>query len=136
MTDNLLNNVFTGFDIAAPPADLEVGSVYQATLTGFKPFTYTDPASGDERQLVEWQFVVEDGDTVTEVSGTTTTATGPKSKAYRWLVAAVGAGSVKPGAHFDPSALVGREVMVTIGENKNGWPKVDEVVPLPKAKGR
>lgn len=67
-----------------------------------------------------------------EVSGTSTKATGPKSKAYRWLGALVGASEVQPGAHFDPSALIGREAQLTIGANKNDWPKVDDITALPK----
>ena len=128
-------NVFGGFDISAPPSDLEVGGVYEATLTGFKPFVYTDPATQEDRALVEWQFVVEEADGPVEVSGTTTTATGPKSKAYRWLIALAGAAAVQPGAHFDAADLIGKEGMVTIGANKNGWPKVDEVTALPKRRG-
>lgn len=127
----MTDNAFTGFDISAPPDDLEIGGVYAATLTGFKPFSYTDPATGEERNLVEWQFATEDG---TEVSGTTTTATGPKSKAFRWLVALAGAKAVQPGAHFNPDDLIGREAQLVIGANKNGWPKVDDVIALRASK--
>lgn len=122
-------DAFTGFTINAPVNDLETGAVYIGTLIGFKPFQYTE---GDEtRDLVEWQFNTEDG---TPVSGTTTTATGPKSKAFRWLSALMGAANVKPGATFSPADLIGREAQLLIGENKNGYPKVDDVTPLPKGR--
>lgn len=82
---------------------------------------------------MEWQFAVEEGEDVIEVSGTTTTATGPKSKAFRWITALVGAANVKPGANFQPSDLIGLEAQLVIGVNKNGYSKVDDVTALPRS---
>jgi len=125
---------FIGFDVAEP-SPLEFGSVYVGKLVGFKPFTYTDAAESDQskatRQLVEWQFNVDINGGNEEVSGVTSMATGAKSKAFKWLTALMGASAVQPGAHFDPSDLIGREGQLTIGESKSNWPKVEEVTALP-----
>ena len=128
MTDN--EEVVINVD--APP-DIPVG-VYLATLTGMRQTEFTTP-DGEDRKLLIWQFAADLGTgEMAEVEGVSSMATGPKSKAYGWLVALLGAEQVKPHASFRARELIGREVQVTIGPDKQGWPKVQDLTAMPRGR--
>lgn len=84
-----------------------------------------------ETQLRDWNFQVvgagqyED----TEVRGATTTATGPKSKAYAWLRVLLGREPQK-GEQIAKESITGRVVYGYV-ERKDDWPRVGTVAPLP-----
>jgi len=130
--DNTDNGGFEGFDIPVPPP-FEEGETYAATLTGLRKVDFEDKETHEPRSLISWGFVIETGGETYDIEGTSSTATGPKSKAYGWLVALVGAAAVKGGARFQPDALIGREAMVTIGMDKNDYPKVASVAAMPRS---
>lgn len=119
--------------VDAPP-DIPPG-VYLATLTDMRGAEFTTP-DGEDRKLLVWQFAAEVEGVQVEVEGVSSRATGPASKAYGWLVALLGAENVKPHASFRPKDLLGREVQVTIGPDKRGWPKVTDLTAMPRSKSK
>ena len=85
MTDDIIT-----ISAGAPPTDLTPG-VYEVTLTDISEprtiYPQTGPNAGKEVQLRDWTFALEDG---TEVTGSASTSSGPKSKTYAWLTALLG----------------------------------------------
>lgn len=93
---------------------------YIVTLTGIDgPRTVTS-RDGDEFTLFDWTFATEEG---VEITDSTSTKTGPKSKMRRWISALIGRVPAKDEG-FDPVDLVGRQAVATIEANEDGWPKV------------
>ena len=133
MPDVSESEVFEGFTISAPPP-LEEGATYPATVTGFKRVNFIDRETNEPKTLISWKFAVEVEGEAYELEGTTSTATGPMSKAYGWLVAILGAPAVKGGSYIGPAALIGRECLVTIGMDKNDFPRVAAVTSMPKGR--
>jgi hypothetical protein len=74
----------------APASDITPG-VYEVTLLDISEprtiFPMSGPNAGKEVQLRDWTFSLEDG---TEVTGSASTASGPKSKTFAWLTALLG----------------------------------------------
>lgn len=125
MTDIDTTEAFDEFVIEGAPA-IDPGT-YPATLTNLSKKTFQ--ADGEERTIVIWEFGIEvDGQGQT-IEGVTSKATGPKSKAFGWLVALLGATKVTTGDRFRRSDLIGRECLVEVGPDpKSGWPKVHDVM--------
>ena len=105
MTDDIIT-----ISAGAPASDLTPG-VYEVTLTDISEprtiFPQTGPNAGKEVQLRDWTFALEDG---TEVTGSASTASGPKSKTYAWLTALLGGTppAVGPVATRSPSSSAAR----------------------------
>ncbi len=78
MTDDIIT-----ISAGAPASDLTPG-VYEVTLVDISEprtiFPQTGPNAGKEVQLRDWTFALEDG---TEVTGSASTASGPKSQDLR-----------------------------------------------------
>ena len=115
--------------------EVEPGT-YLATLTDLTDFTYDD-AEGS-KTLRRWTFAADDwvdaaGNHIT-LDGVSSLATGPKSKAYGWTAALLGRTPVT-GETLRKSDLVGRDAMVTVILNDDGFSKIATVVPAPKRKG-
>ena len=124
---------FGGFQVPDPSRGLEDGEVRRATLTELRQVDFTDKTTGEARSLVAWTFAIENGDgTSTEVEATSSTASGPRSKAFKWLVALMGSAAVQPNAYIGAEDLIGREANVTVELNDDGYPKVTAVTALPK----
>lgn len=106
---------------------------YPAMLTALEDFDYDDGEG--KKTLRRWTFALDgevdpEGKAVT-IDGVSSLATGPKSKAFGWLTALLARAPVT-GEKFTPSMLVGRECMVTVELNADGFSKVAAVVPQPK----
>jgi hypothetical protein len=82
-----------------------------------------------------WTFALEDIEGQT-IDGTTSEATGPKSKARPWLEALLGKTQTKDMLRglIDRNALIGRQCQVLVAINDNGYPKVSAVLPLSGAR--
>ena len=131
------------YEIPAGEPGAEPGT-YFATLTALKPFTLYETAKGWTREKpddglaeayskIEWHFHTEDGD---RLEGITSTARSEKSTLFAWatglgIPANVVLDRSKP---IPASLLIGREAMVTVQLDKNGYPRVTTVVPAPKAR--
>lgn len=132
----------TDYEIPAGAAGAEPGT-YIATLTALKPFTLYETSKGWSRELpddaqvveaynkIEWHFHTDEGELL---EGTTSTARSERSTLFAW---ATGLG-LPPAVVLDrskpipSSLLIGREAMVTVGPDKNGYPRVQSVVPVPR----
>ena len=90
---------------------------YPATLQSIE--TKESVAFGEFRA---WDFKLDSGSVV---GGATSMSTGSKSKGGKWIAALLGR---KPDKG-ESVQLVGRPCLVVVVENKDGWPKVDAVLP-------
>ncbi len=118
----------------AAPSDIEPG-VYEVTLVEISEprtiFPQSGPNAGKEVQLRDWTFALEDGSTVT---GSASTASGPKSKTFAWLTALLGGTPPVVGQAYPRSQLIGREALATIAVDDGGWPKIANLSARPKTK--
>ena len=112
--------------------DLQPGA-YEVTLTALEgPRTIipqSGPNAGQEIEILDWTFHTEDGQ---PIEGTTSTASGPRSKLYAWLTALLGGVSPATGQQFEPGDLVGRMAIATIELNDAGWPRIAGMSAIPK----
>lgn len=118
----------------APQTDIAPG-VYEVTLLNISEpreiFPQTGPNAGKAVQLRDWTFTLEDG---TEIVGSASVASGPKSKTFAWLTALIGGTPPTVGEKYPKSQLVGREALATITIDEGGWPKITNLSARPKAR--
>lgn len=130
MTDEPIITVSAG----APITDIAPG-VYEVTLTDISDVRYilpqTGPNAGKEVGLRDWKFALEDG---TEITGSASTASGPKSKTFAWLTALLGGTPPAIGQGFPRSQLVGRMALATIAVDEGGWPRITNLSAQPRAR--
>jgi hypothetical protein len=129
MTDDSIT--ITG---GAPQMDVAPGT-YEATLLSISDprtiFPQSGPNAGKEVQLRDWVFALEDG---TEINGSASVASGPKSKSFAWLTALLGGTPPVIGQSYPKSQLIGREALITIAIDEGGWPKITNLSARPKAR--
>ena len=83
---------------------------------------------GEVLALIEWTFQVATPEGVEEVTGSTTTKTGPKSKLQAWTTNLLGR-QPHAGERVPRSALVGRLCTVVVVTTDKGFAKVTDVLP-------
>lgn len=129
MTDDIIT-----ISAGAPASDLTPG-VYEVTLLDISEprtiFPQSGPNAGKEVQLRDWTFTLEDG---TEVTGSASTASGPKSKTFAWLTALLGGTPPPVGTSYPKSQLIGREALATIAIDEGGWAKIANLSARPKVR--
>ena len=120
----------------AQQADVEPG-VYEVTLTDISEprtiFPQTGVNAGKEVTLRDWTFSLEDG---TEIRGSASTASGPKSKTFAWLTALLGGTPPAVGTSYPREQLVGRVALATVVIDDGGWAKIQNLSALPKSPTR
>ena len=109
-----------------PTTDIPDG-VYPVVLTGINgPKTVTarrGPNAGQDVDLLEWSFAVDGGPlNGYEISASSSTASGPRSKLYAFLTALFGGVAPAVGQGFDKEHLIGRQALATIAHDDGGWP--------------
>jgi hypothetical protein len=118
----------------APQMDIAPGT-YEATLISISEprviLPQSGPNAGKEVSLRDWTFALEDG---TEINGSASVASGPKSKTYAWLTALLGGTPPVLGQSYPKSQLIGREALITIAIDEGGWPKITNLSARPKAR--
>jgi hypothetical protein len=118
----------------AQQADIEPG-VYEVTLTDISEprviFPQTGVNAGKEVTLRDWTFHLEDG---TEIRGSASTASGPKSKTFAWLTALLGGTPPVIGTSYPRDQLIGRVALATVTIDESGWAKIQNLSALPKAR--
>jgi hypothetical protein len=129
MTDDIIT-----ISAGALPSDLTPG-VYEVTLTDISEprtiYPQTGPNAGKEVQLRDWTFALDDG---TDVTGSASTSSGPKSKTYAWLTALLGGTPPAVGQSYPTSQLLGREALATIAIDEGGWAKITNLSARPKGR--
>ncbi len=129
MTDDTIT-----ISAGAPASDLTPG-VYEVALVDISEprtiYPQSGPNAGKEVQLRDWTFALEDG---TEVTGSASVASGPKSKTYAWLTALLGGTPPTVGTSYPKSQLVGREALATIAIDEGGWAKIANLSARPRAR--
>ena len=118
----------------APQSDIEPGT-YEVTIIEISEprviNPQTGPNAGKEVTLRDWTFALEDG---TEIRGSASTASGPKSKTFAWLTALLGGTPPVVGQSYPRSQLIGREALATITIDEGGWPRITNLSARPKAR--
>jgi hypothetical protein len=112
---------------------------YPATLIGLEDFEAPDFNNPeDTKTLRRWTFGLDgevdvDGNPA-EIDGVSSTALGPRSKAYGWIEALLGR-KLEKGETVTRSSLLNKTCLVTVEQNDDGYSKIAAVVPTPKARG-
>jgi len=88
-----------------------------------------DTPAGEVIPKLRWLWVTEDG---TSIEGSTSLATGPRSKMRAWM-AAIGVDLGKPGKVVLRD-LIGREALVNVELNESGYVSIASIVALPVAR--
>jgi hypothetical protein len=119
---------------AGAQIDIEPGT-YEVTLTDISEprtiFPKQGPNANKEVTLRDWTFALEDG---TEIQGSASVASGPKSKTYAWMTALLGGTPPVVGQSYPRTQLIGREALATISIDDGGWPRIANLSARPKAR--
>jgi hypothetical protein len=112
--------------------------VYPVILTAIsEPKTVTvtrGPKAGSDMDLIDWTFAIDGGDfEETEITTSTSTASGPKSKMFGYLTALLGGKPPAVGQSFEKTDLVGRQAIATIRRDDSGWPRIENLSAVPTA---
>lgn len=110
-------------------SDVKPGT-YPATLLDIEPFEIE--VEGEQRPLYRWTFAIEDGAEGQTIEGISSRSNSPRGKMAGWI-AALTADSDVLGRSFTKADLIGREALVSVEADANGYPKVAGVVAAPKA---
>lgn len=120
-------------------AEIEDG-VYPVQLTAISdPKTVTaqrGPKAGQEIDLIDWNWTIDDPESKVdglELSSSTSTASGPKSKMFGYLTALNGGKPPTVGATFEKEDLIGRLALATVRKDENGWARIENVSAMPSA---
>jgi hypothetical protein len=110
--------------------------VYPVILTEIsEPKTVTaqrGPNAGKDIDLLDWTFAIDAGEYEgTEITSSTTTASGPKSKLFSYLTALLEGKAPPVGATFERTDLVGRTALATIRRDDGGWPRIENLGAMP-----
>ena len=113
-----------------PDSDIEPG-IYPATVIGLRADTIV--VDGEEKEVFVWTFSIPTEDEgAIELEGLTSQIVTPRSKAYAYLVALLGQAAVGTGAGFNDTDLVGKNCLVTVDLNKNGYTRVSNITAAPR----
>ena len=127
------------FEVKAGGVEIPDGvyPVVLTAITGPKLVTAQQgPNAGKEIELFDWTYAIdapgtpEDG---TEITASTSTASGPKSKMFSWLTALMGGKPPAVGTKFEVIDLVGRAALATIRTGESGWPRLENLGAMPAA---
>ena len=93
------------------------------------------PNAGQDIELWDWHFAVntgpgQPGDSV-ELSESTSTASGPRSKMYAYLTALRNGVPPAIGENIQFESLYGRQALATIRKDESGWPRIVNLGAMP-----
>lgn len=92
------------------------------------------PNAGEEVTLFDWIFYITmPGDALDgqEISGSTSSSSGPRSKMFAWLTALHNGAAPAVGTSFEKDQLVGRMALATIQRDTEGWPRLVNLGAMP-----
>jgi hypothetical protein len=120
------------FEVKAGGPDIPDG-VYSVTvvdITGpHKRTAQSGPNAGEDYSSFDWTFAIDDGPYEnTVLQENSSTASGPRSKLYKWLTALL------IGQTFEVTDLKGRRAFATVQrESPDAWPKIVNLGAMPIA---
>lgn len=122
-------------DIKASGPDIPDG-VYPVILSAISdPKTVTaqrGPKAGQDIDLLDWTFVIESGQYEnTELSVSTSMASGPRSKMYAFLTALFGGKAPPIGTQLEKADIIGRSALATVQKDDEGWLRITNLGALP-----
>lgn len=126
------------FEVKAGGPDIPDG-VYSVTVVDITgPHTRTaqnGPNAGEQYTAFDWTFAIDDGPYEnTVLQENSSTASGPRSKLYKWLTALLNGQRPQVGAKFEVTDLRGRRAFATVQrETPDAWPKVVNLGAMPVA---
>jgi hypothetical protein len=137
---DLVTDYFT-ISAGGPGGDNDVpDGVYPMILTAIgEPKTVTarrGPKAGQDIDLIDWTFAIDspghplDGRELTE---STSTASGPRSKMYSYITALSNGVAPPPNARVAKAQLIGRRALGTVNHDEGGWPRIANLGALPLA---
>ena len=123
------------FTVAQGGPDIPDGPYY-VILTGISgPKTVLakrGPKAGQEIDLYDWKFAIDDGPKEgEEIESSTSASSGPRSKLYAYLTALLGGKAPEIGSTFELGDLVGRRALATIRKDETGWPRIENLSAVP-----
>jgi len=117
-------------DVLDIGGDIEPGT-YLCTLIGLERIEITSDGKyqpeGEIVPLLRWTWATEEG---VSIEGTTSFATGPRSKMRAWM-AGIGIDISRP-MHLKLPDLLGRMALVNVALNETGYASIASVVAPPK----
>jgi hypothetical protein len=126
-------------EVKAAGANIPAG-LYACQLSDIRgPKTVTaqrGPRAGEEVDLLDWIWhIAQPGHPLDgqEISGSTSTASGPRSKLYAWLTALHNGVAPAVGTQFEKEQLIGRLAYLTIQLDEEGWSRIVNVGAMPVA---
>lgn len=129
------------FTISAggPTGDNDVpDGVYPVILTAIgEPKTVTarrGPKAGQDIDLIDWTFAIDSpGHPIDarELTESTSTASGPKSKMYAYITALSNGVAPPANAKIAKAQLIGRRALATVSHDEGGWPRISNLGALP-----
>jgi len=108
------------------PATVPAGT-YPGTFGGIE----AKESQRDHNPYLRWTLTVLTHEGLKDVSGVSSTATGPKSKSYRWFAGLLGR-KPAPDERINVDSLIGRPCTVVLEENEDGFSNVVEILPPPR----
>lgn len=131
-TDMPLNGPIT---VSGGGPDIADG-VYTVVLTaidGPKSITpQRGPNAGSTVTIFDWTFEILGGDYGgSTLRGTTSAASGPRSKMYSWLTALMGGVPPVEGTVLGEDDLLGQACLATVLRDDSGWPRIEQLAGLP-----
>lgn len=123
--------------VVKPGTPIVNAGTYPATLISIKPKRMVTKFSvnGEEKDFLEWTWLLETSERDVELTSLTSTETGPKSSIFAYLLALTGS-RPDTGAGFEESDLVGKTVLISTIETEDGFAKIDKIVAAPKVSAR
>lgn len=108
--------------------------VHAATLVAIEgPRSGVNKQTGEAYEAMDWVFAVDDApDDASLVWASTSVASGPRSKMFGFLTALLGGKAPAVGQGFEAADLVGRQALLTIRRDEEGWTRVENVGALPR----
>lgn len=94
------------------------------------------PNAGQDIELWDWHFAIntgpgQPGDSV-ELSESTSTASGPRSKMYAYLTALRNGIPPAIGENIQFDSLYGRQALATVKKDESGWPRIVNLGAMPQ----
>jgi len=92
------------------------------------------PKAGQDIDLFDWIFHIDQPGTPydqMQISVSSSTASGPRSKMYAFLTAIFGGVAPPVGASFEKEQLVGRHALATLQKDEEGWLRIVNLGALP-----